>query len=84
MEEGEFSDDDDDDDDMNGLQNNSEKKDNDTNEDRVKVTEVVDITEISSSKTEISTQQHQLIDISPFSDDVDNASLSTINFFSSL
>ena len=49
MEEGEFSDDD-----MNGLQNNSEKnlKDNDTNEDRVKVTEVVDITEISSSKTE--------------------------------
>jgi hypothetical protein len=54
MEEGEFSDDDDDD--MNGLQNNSEKKNNDTNEDRVKVTEVVDITEISSSKTEISTQ----------------------------
>jgi hypothetical protein len=49
MEEGEFSDDD-----MNGLQNNSEKnlKDNDTNEDRMKVTEVVDITKISSSKTE--------------------------------
>ena len=55
--QGEFSDVDDD---MNGLQNNSEKKDNDTNEDRVKVTEVVDITEISSSKTGISTQQHQL------------------------
>jgi hypothetical protein len=54
MEEGEFSDDDDDDDDddMNGLQDNSGKKDNDTNEDRMKVTEVVDITEISSSKTE--------------------------------
>lgn len=51
MEEGEFSDDDDDDD-MNGLQDNSGKKDNDTNEDRMKVTEVVDITEISSSKTE--------------------------------
>jgi hypothetical protein len=49
MEEGEFSDDDDD---MNGLQDNSGKKDNDTNEDRMKVTEVVDITEISSSKTE--------------------------------
>jgi hypothetical protein len=51
MEEGEFSDDDDD---MNVLQNNSEKnlKDNDTNDDRVKVTEVVDITEISSSKPE--------------------------------
>jgi hypothetical protein len=29
MEEGEFSDDDDDDDDMNGLQDNSGKKDND-------------------------------------------------------
>jgi hypothetical protein len=52
MEEGEFSDDDDDDDDMNGLQDNSGKKDNDPNEDRMKVTEVVDITEISSSKTE--------------------------------
>jgi hypothetical protein len=51
MEEGEFSDDDDDDD-MNGLQDNSGKKDNDTNEDSMKVTEVVDITEISSSKTE--------------------------------
>jgi hypothetical protein len=38
MEEGEFSDDDDDDD-MNGLQDNSGKKDNDTNEDRMKVTE---------------------------------------------
>jgi hypothetical protein len=39
---------------MNGLQDNSEKnlKDNDTNEGRMKVTEVVDITEISSSKTE--------------------------------
>ena len=51
MEEGEFSDDDND---MNGLQNNSEKnlKDNDTNEDRVKVTEVVDITKISSNKPE--------------------------------
>jgi hypothetical protein len=51
MEEREFSDDDDD---MNVLQNNSEKnlKDNDTNDDRVKVTEVVDITEISSSKPE--------------------------------
>jgi hypothetical protein len=51
MEEGEFSDDDND---MNVLQNNSEKniKDNDTNDDRVKVTEVVDITEISSSKPE--------------------------------
>ena len=51
MEEGEFSDDDDD---MNGLQNNSEEslKDNDTNEDRVKVTEVVDITKISSNKPE--------------------------------
>jgi hypothetical protein len=36
MEEGEFSDDDDDDD-MNGLQYNSGKKDNDTNEDRMKV-----------------------------------------------
>jgi hypothetical protein len=33
MEEGEFSEDDDDDD-MNGLQDNSGKKDNDTNEDR--------------------------------------------------
>jgi hypothetical protein len=42
--EGEFSDDDDDDDDMNGLHDNSGKKDNDTNEDRMKVTEVVDIT----------------------------------------
>jgi hypothetical protein len=52
MEEGEFSDDDDDGDDMNDLQDNSEKKDNDTNEDRVKVTEVVDMSEISSSKTE--------------------------------
>ena len=53
MEEGEFSDDDDDDD-MNGLQNNSEKnlKDNDTNDDRVNETEIVDITEISSSKPE--------------------------------
>ena len=51
MEEGEFSDDDDDDN-MNGLQDNSGKKDNDTNEDRMKVTEVIDITEISSSKTE--------------------------------
>ena len=51
MEEGEFSHDDDDDD-MNGLQDNSGKKDNDTNEDRMKLTEVVDITEISSSKTE--------------------------------
>jgi hypothetical protein len=51
MEEGEFSDDDND---MNGLQNNSEKnlKDNDTNEDRVKVTEVVEITKISSNKPE--------------------------------
>jgi hypothetical protein len=58
MEEGEVSDDDDDDD-MNGLQNNSEKnlKDNDTNEDRMKVTEVVDITKISSSKTEQPSQQ---------------------------
>jgi hypothetical protein len=36
MEEGEVSDDDDDDD-MNGLQDNSGKKDNDTNEDRMKV-----------------------------------------------
>ena len=51
MEEGEFSDEDDD---MNGLQNNSDNKskDNDTNEDRVKVTEVVDITDTTSSKPE--------------------------------
>jgi hypothetical protein len=136
MEEGEFSDDDDDDDDMNGLQTDSEKKDNDTNEDRVKVTEVVDMLEISSCKTEhiytatptrilrlgqIDKGQKtrfmfniggmkfetcaytinnvpdsvlfepsslnspsSIIDISPFSDDVDDASLSTINLFSSL
>ena len=50
MEEGEYSDDDD----MNDLSSTNDKnlKENDTNKDRVTVTEVVDITEISSNKPE--------------------------------
>ena len=50
MEEGEYSDDDD----MNDLSSANDKnlKENDTNKDRVTVTEVVDITKISSNKLE--------------------------------
>ena len=50
MEEGEYSDDDD----MNDLSSTNDKnlKENDTNKDRVTVTEVVDITKISSNKLE--------------------------------
>jgi hypothetical protein len=49
MEEGQFSDDD-----MNDLPSTNDKnlKENDTNKDRVTVTEVVDITKISSNKLE--------------------------------